>query len=543
MLENINEIYECSASCKLNVHEVFDKQLYNFSQNLNMFLKYLHETGQAETWQEFTGRLKKYRFLISASPLPFDSKYLDVESNRKRLEELLNLQTFASGGQSDVINRAKQVYDSYLLISLSGTNSLDTKFHSLLNIDPTDKDIAVVLLDNTLIKAVTKYFISTIFYRHINVLSAYELKSAKSFSKIFLFGAPSWFEMKGFCFIFTAPRAPIIQVITYSWINNKIKIKSLFDCPQPLSKEGKTASSIEISVASDERTIELEDYQNFLPTIDTERLKSRLNKAEDSYVDDEGDDIIEAKIALLAQNKATYIEHGDSTSSLVINLSSTDHDTDEGEDEDISTEYHDQQLLLRIPNLELEEGMFLLLRTAGGGDYIVPVADVILGERKENCRSMQTKWKDLFKEFLRQKGTGLAMKKIKELGGKEVTETTLRNWVRQRNIRPGNIENFRALLCLIGLEDQLSSYFQNAEIILQAHRKAGNVIRKLLLEQIKKSDLKKLKTDGVMVFNLPGLETLASITAYQIERILPDIHHVPYYRIGHPVDIGDDLWQ
>jgi hypothetical protein len=549
MLETVNSIYECSASCKLNVHEVFDRQVYNFSKNLSTFLKFLHETGQAETWKEFTGRLKKYRFFISASPLPFDNEHLGVETNRKRLSEFIELQTFALGESSDVIGMAKGVFDSYLLVSSSGTNSLDSKFNNLLNSDTSDKDIMLVLLDNALVQAVKGYFISKSLYKYVDVLAAHELRATRSYRKIFLFGSPGWFETRGFYFIFTAPRAPVIQMITYSWVDNKIKIKSMFDCRQPLKEGKKPASSIEISVNADERTIELEDYQNFLPTIDTEKLKVRLNKSEDSGTEDEGGDIIEAKIALLAQNKASYVEYSDSASSLVIDLTERDHDKseddDEGEDndEDILTEYQDQHLLLRIPNSELEEGMFLLLRTAGGGDYIVPVADVILGDKKETCRNMQKEWKDLFNIFLKEKGTNLAMKKIKDFGGKEVTEATLRNWARLRNIRPGNIDNFRAILCLVGLEDLLTSYFKNTEIILQAHRKAGNVIRKLLLEQIKKSDLKKLKTEGSTVFNLPSLETLASITAYRIERILPDVHHVPYYRLGHPVDLGDDLWQ
>src|SRR5208282_3171500 len=47
----------------------------------------------------------------------------------------------------------------------------------------------------------------------------------------------------------------------------------------------------------------------------------------------------------------------------------------------------------RLATSDVEPDMFVLLRTEGGGDYVVPVADRILGQRAEQCRLAQQHWK------------------------------------------------------------------------------------------------------------------------------------------------------
>lgn len=563
MIEAVDKIFQICSSCSLTINEVFDQQVNDFSKGLTQFLKLIYATGQEDSWREFASRLKRYRFLISASPLPLSNCFFETDKTYIRLSELLDLRSRGAGRSDDVTEFAQKVLSSFKALSSSGSNNLNSRFYELLLRGGLSPDSAVVLLDNDLVKAVRDFFDTQKSYKSLEVLSAYELKGVKTFNRIFIFGAPVWFLRKGYAFLFSAPRSPKVDLISYCWINNKIEIKPSFDTPLPSKGTGKKPDALKMAVNTEgiPPQIEIEESDSFLPILDTESLRNRLSKAGAVDEHEEGDDIVEAQIVILAQKKAVLVEHSDTASSFVLNLSGRNLDTDdsgqmvdeeEEEEEEILIDEDDEswqatdqdiKLLGRTPNTELEEGMFLLLRTKGGGDYIVPIADKILGGKKDDCRRMQKNWKSMFKLILERYGPEYTKKELKKMGGTDITETTLRNWIRERNIRPGRCENFEAVMHLLGLNAEIDKYRKNTEIILYAHRRAGGFIRKMLLEQIKKTDLKKLAIDGAMVFNLAGIDTMASMTAYRIEKILSDICQVPFHRLGHPVDIEDDLWR
>ncbi len=241
-----------------------------------------------------------------------------------------------------------------------------------------------------------------------------------------------------------------------------------------------------------------------------------------------------------------FIEAEKDSKSFVLNFHEEDYDRNEPEysiKEEDDDEAESNEMLGRYLNDDLQEGMFLLLRTGGGGDFIVPLADKILGTMKNKCRGMQKEWKDQLKNKIDEHGIEKVRKMIISADGTNVHMGTIRNWANERNIRPGTEQNFKALLRVLKIENKFDQYNENAEIILPAHKKAGMHIRRLLIQQIKKADMKSLIEEGLMLFNLPDIDTSASMTAYRIERILEEIYEIPYFKLGHPVEFGDESWQ
>jgi len=548
MLRDIDRIYKYCSAYKIKVHEVYDQQAYQFSIALKKFQAMLYASDQIEIWKKFTGSLKRYRYLISISPLPPDNAVFNPSSIYENLNNFLNLQQSGSVDDSPIIVAAHNLLNLFQNLSSESINKLYDKFRSLTDKD-LSSDITITLLEHSLVKPVKDYIDKVRPHNSFEVISIHELKRVTAFKKIILFGAPAWLENKGYSFLFSAPRSSALDLISYSWVNNTVNRESAFDCAD--SDRGiLNAEKSKIEFVSDKHADrqEMEDADLYLPVPDISYLKKHLILSTGNSGDDDIEEIVNARIIILAGNKAVFVESEKDSKSFTLNLNNEDYNTNiNGQDVEEAEEDEDNDesgnMLGRYLNEDLQEGMFLLLRTGGGGDLIVPVADKVLGSRKTACREMQKHWKDLMKSKMHKHGIVEVQKMIISAGGTKVHAATIKNWANERNIRPGTSQNFKALLHILGLGNEFNKYNENAEIILTAHRKAGRYIRRLLLEQIKKADMKTLIEEGVMRFNLLDIDTSASMTAYRIERILEEIHEIPYYKLGHPVEIGVESWQ
>jgi hypothetical protein len=79
-------------------------------------------------------------------------------------------------------------------------------------------------------------------------------------------------------------------------------------------------------------------------------------------------------------------------------------------------------------------------------------------------------------------------------------------------------------------------------MIDSSHRKAGRIIRKMLLKLVLTSELDELEREGRMTFELPGVDS-ASMTAFRVVNISPEFSTVLAYRIANPFKLDIELWQ
>ena len=114
----------------------------------------------------------------------------------------------------------------------------------------------------------------------------------------------------------------------------------------------------------------------------------------------------------------------------------------------------------------------------------------------------------------------------------------IRNWMSERSIKTEYKNDFYAILKLLNLEEKKDLYWELMEQIDHAHRKAGHIIGKMLLDKVKNSDLRILKRTGKMDFELES-ENGISITAFQVKDISPDKIQVLPLQLGNPIRQGD----
>jgi len=188
---------------------------------------------------------------------------------------------------------------------------------------------------------------------------------------------------------------------------------------------------------------------------------------------------------------------------------------------------------------EIVPGVFVLLRSGGGGDFIVPVADGIMEKEGIRARACQKRWKELLRAQVLQYEYDKVVNTLTKHGSTRANPVNLKNWMSVRSIKTEFRNDFDAIMTTVGLEQDCATNWELMEIIDRAHRRAGHTIRSMLLEKVKTSDLSSLKRTGKMVFELDA-DAHISITAFQVKKVLDETMPVLPWRIGIPMPQTDD---
>jgi hypothetical protein len=231
-------------------------------------------------------------------------------------------------------------------------------------------------------------------------------------------------------------------------------------------------------------------------------------------------DAIRAIPVALEGDRAAFLEAEDGASVMVIDL-----------------EERGKRRVRRVPTADIEEGMFILLRVGGGGDLIVPVADSLMKERAPDCRRLQSDWKARLRERIRASSLFEASIALLEHGSLRANESNLRRWAWERSIKPDRREDFCAILRLVGLEAETEKYFAAMRLIERAHAKAGQAIRRVLLERVRTSDLGDLERLGAMEFDIPGAHA-GRMLAARVLRVGEEPVFVNASYVGRPFERG-----
>jgi hypothetical protein len=238
------------------------------------------------------------------------------------------------------------------------------------------------------------------------------------------------------------------------------------------------------------------------------------------------DETVSARLCHLSGSRAVFVAADEGAASLVIDVSESGH-----------------AAVKRMPIAELMPGYFILLRTSGGGDYIAPLANRVLGAAATTRRAQQTEWKERAIARARSQfgSTGrreLASLICGQLHARNLSQARPANvhyWISSKCIRPRKREDFEAILKFAGIDDRATELWMAMGEIDRAHRRAGHLIRRMLLRKIAETSLGQLERDGEMVFDL-GDQDGGTLSAFQITGIQPEEFEVPVDRIGVLLD-------
>ena len=488
-LAEANQFYRYAAHREISRHIIKHDAFSSFCLTLQAFLHKLGEAADDPYWQPFLRYLSRYRFVQSATPVPFDNSTAFSPAKVSDFETHLRLgrtlyPTFAAP--------AEDLLEKHMNIAAQPCNPLLDAIKEHL----TDES-AIVVKDRGLVGP-TQEAILTTLPCPARVLVPAQLNHHECFEHLIVLGPARWFPD----YVFTAPRAPRIDIMLCAWIRDTWK-------PTPSFVSIASQTVQEPAFPASHGLPTTIDAESALPTISWSAI---VQDAKQTAEHDHNER--EALLFLLEGGGAVFLENEEHASVGTIDL--TDN----------------VKPVKRARTNELAQGMFVLLRTSGGGDYIVPIADRILGPQAATARAKQRQWKQLLRDSILKEGAIVSVEKLRMYGSRIANETNLRNWISDRNIKTAGFEDFNAIMTLIGKAEHAQTYWDTMGMIDRAHRKAGFHIRRLLLRQVHEANLKQLQDQGTLEFTIPN-EDGGSITAFRIEQVAPETYQIPHTRLGH----------
>lgn len=478
-----------------------DHQLFRrFSERSRRFLQALSDTESDEYWLDFARTVRRYRFKLMAAPVSFGDGATTVGVKAERLRSFM-LRSAAI--YPELASSAREAGELLLELAACGDNPMMDRLVSIADAEPEPSTV-VMLRDSRLVDLVRH----ALRLRHMGfeVVSIGAHRCVHEFSRLILIGPTRWFPEH----LFSAPQVPKIEVVSYRWNRSRWRPHLTFAC----SNSARPPSGGEDTADDGDG-----DVEELWPELDWQALAQRHTSGFDESPGHESHEPVEARLFSLQGGYGVFLEAR--ASSLVI-------DFDEDEESSVK----------RVEAREIEPGVCLLLRTIGGGDYVVPVADRLLGARAPTLRQAQGLWKQLLRNQVRDSSLLEVSIALIDLGSHRANEGNVRNWMSQRSIKPQDPRDFSAIMKLIGREHEFDSYWKMMGDIHAAHQRSGQAIRKRLLEQVRATDVTALVKTGRMEFVLPEAEG-GRLTAFRVEGRSPHLDLVPASRCGHPFPLSE----
>lgn len=487
----VAQAYKCTKATQVRSYPVHHAGLRKLYTQFGRLLQQLGNTDDLY-WLSLLRHLRRVRFDLSALPVPFNAPEHGLATAQTVAEATYARCAVLYPSLAPVVDTVLGMARALLS---SGDAPLLARLVEAVE-ETTPANTAIILCEARLIKVAEAFLHTHPALWRCAVIGPAQLRAVRCYDRLIFVGSARWFPS----YVVTAPRSSCVDFIHLSWTEGPKPAQPLFavqraktamrdssgfsapaeDNPPSVVLSGERSSSIEEESVWVDSGAVLAPGQSFL-----QELVHRANSANASS--ERRLDIVRALPIALEGGRAVFLEAEDGATVLVLDLAE-----------------RGKSRVRRLPTQDVEAGMFVLLRAAGGGDYVVPVADMVLGRRAEECRRVQGDWKARLRAYVEHHGLFEASVMLLEHGGVRAEEGNVRRWTLDRNIRPRDNADFLAIMRLIGLEADASRYWGIMTLIERAHIKAGQLIRSMLLDQVMKADLAALERIGTMEFDLPG---------------------------------------
>lgn len=507
--------YTTLESYSITRRHIFHQPFRDFSLKLQQLQRELLELSAEDDWKWILSKFRRYRFDLAAAPVAFNNPITQpatLEQFQEKLERCSQL-------YPEHTSTSQTLFQLYSALRSSSDNPLRDWLAKELQ-EGTETDIGIVLLEPRLIKAAEEALSTIPAHNRIAILTPPQLRGMRCYRRLIVIGTAQWYARDNKEYIFRSPRSKSIDLLHYQWYRDTWMLEgalvgSGFTSPQiptvePVMQVGVIAAAGDTIVSADA-----------IPVIDWTQYSTPTEKAGKG---DPSQEIVEARLFLLEGGFAVYLDASEHAKSLII---------------DLSTE-QDASAVRKLPAAEISNGLFILIRTEGGGDLVVPVADKVMGSRCDELRSKQADWKSRLKAATEKKTYLEVSCELLSLGATLADESNLRNWISARNIRTAEKSDFMAIMNYIGFPPNKGELYWDAmRAIFRAHLRAGTIISKRLKREVAESDLTDLVREGIKAFELED-EGGGSITAYRVTGKAPETTIVPLTQILRPFKAEKD---
>lgn len=512
-------VYETVSKCEITRHWVDHAGLADVSRSVRSLVQLLDSESEEEFWQRVLGPVRRLAFTLCSTPLPFDraaaAACIDWDKLHRQVRLCQQLYPDLHAALASLVQKLQS-------LSAEKGSPITAPLESLHGVSG---GMSVVLRNPRMNQPVAAYFAANAALRNAKVVSARQLREAHLCDVLVAIGPCGWFPD----YVFSAPRAAQIHVVSFRWIRDQWK-------PGPVFLNGAGAEADKSRKHYVGALPQLRD-QNVLPNQTLPDLQpldllpplppfGKAGSRIPGWQPNAGDETLPARLCHLSGGRAVFVSADEGASSLVID----------------STETGDS-IVKRVPSDELEPELYLLLRTSGGGDFIAPLADRILGALAPERRSQQAAWKDRlvaaaqgrFGSLSRRELAAGVASNLRSQSLSEARPANVHYWMSSKCIHPRKEEDFAAILAFAGMADRVQELWEAMGDIDRAHKRAGQAIRQMLLQRIAASSLEPLERDGEMVFDL-GEQDGGALSAFQITGISEEEFEIPADRIGVLLD-------
>jgi hypothetical protein len=514
-----SEVYGDASRCEIERHWVDHPALAEISRSLRALVQALGEEAEDEYWRNTLGPLRRLAFTFCSAPLPFAhaAALAGIDWNKVNHQVRLCQQLFPDAhlALATLVQKLEQ-------LSAEPGSPLSGPLEGLLR---QVGGLGVVMRNPRMNQAVAAYFAGNVALRNAKVVSAAQLRGAHVCDVLAVIGPCGWHPE----YVFSAPRSPAIHVISFRWIRDAWKPGPILlhtsEATEAMQRNYRIGAIPKIGGESIRTNTSLSDIlpAELLPPMP---VFARNGSSGAGAQHDSSAETVPARLCHLSGGRAVFVAADEGASFLIIDMSEMG-----------------RAVVTRAPVDELEPEQYLLLRTSGGGDFIAPLADRILGASAVKRRSEQAQWKERlisraverFGPISRRELASRVCSDLRARGLSQARPANVHYWMSSKCIRPRKEEDFLAILTFSGLEPRERELWGAMGEIDRAHRRAGHLIRRMLLQKISETSLEPLERDGEMVFDL-GEHDGGTLSAFQIIGILAEEFEVPTDRIGVLLD-------
>jgi hypothetical protein len=501
-LADAEALYGCARSMTVAYHVVEHPLLQKLCKVGFLFENATRATATEDFLRPLVRDARTIRFELATSPLAFSDTAIAQRLSTAKYDGLLRK---ASVAYPEHIECAAELVSLLKEALASEANPLLDALEAF-----GGHDTALIILKARLVEAVRAALRTRSRTRLVEVLTPEALRGPRVFQRLIVCGPTRWFPD----FVFSAPRAGELHVVSYRWQHAQWSPHSPF-LAQATSSPAATASGG--SYAARDEDLTNEEWHD----LDWEAIARRALEGPDGEPARQGPELLETRLFSLSGGFAVFLDVTNHSKSLVIDPTA-----------------HGVLQVRRVFSDDIEPETYLLRRTEGGGDYIVPLADQILAEKAGPHRAMQRHWKERLRQVVaastETEASGRLMDvglRLIDLGSQRADEANLRHWMSARCIGTRDKRDFQAIMGLVGLGSEADRYWSVMRQILAAHHQAGSRIRRRLIEQVRAVDFGSTERQGRIDFVLPDAEG-GKLSAFLVEARAPTRTLVPAQKEG-----------